>query len=94
VCREAATFPVVLVVFGAGLSAPTAAVGCLDAVAFLLAGAVGLTCVAAALMCRLGRGGMKRARAAAPGVGAAASVWRMHADAAQRRRRRRWGGIE
>jgi hypothetical protein len=36
----------------------------LDAVAFLLAGAVGLTYAAAALVSRLGCGGMKRVRAA------------------------------
>jgi hypothetical protein len=62
--RAASTFPVVLDVFGVDLSAPTAAVGRLDAVAFLLAGAVGLTCATASLVCRLGCGGMKRAQAA------------------------------
>jgi hypothetical protein len=63
--RAAATFPVVLVVFGVGLLASAATVGRLDVVAFLLAGAVGLTCAAVALVSRLGRGDMKRARAAA-----------------------------
>jgi hypothetical protein len=63
--RAVATFPVILAIFGVNLSAPAAAVGRLDAVAFLLAGAVGLTCAAAPLVCRLGHGGMKRVRAAA-----------------------------
>jgi hypothetical protein len=84
--RAASTFPVVLDVFGVDLSAPTAAVGRLDAVAFLLAGAVGLTCATASLVCRLGCGGMKMAQrheegagggGIALGVGAAARAWRM-----------------
>jgi hypothetical protein len=62
--RAVASFPVILAIFGVGLSAPAAAVGRLDAVSFLLAGAVVLTCAAAALVCRLGHNGIKRARAA------------------------------
>jgi hypothetical protein len=54
--------------FGVALSEPAA--GRFGAATFLLAGdAVGLafaaTCAAEALVCRFGRGGMKRARAAA-----------------------------
>jgi hypothetical protein len=47
--REAGTFSF----FGASLSEAAAVVGCLGAVAFLLAsGVVGLTCAAAVLACR------------------------------------------
>jgi hypothetical protein len=64
--REAGTFPF----FGVGLSKPAAAGRRFSVATFLLAGgAVGLTfaatCASVALVCKLGRGGMKRARAAA-----------------------------
>jgi hypothetical protein len=60
--REAVTFPF----FGVGLSEPDVADGLFGVVTFLLVGgAVGLTCVAAALVCRFERGSMKRAWAVA-----------------------------
>jgi hypothetical protein len=53
--------------FGGELPAPAAVGGRLDAGTFLLGGARALPggCVVAALVCSVGRGGTKRARAAA-----------------------------
>jgi hypothetical protein len=51
--------------FGGGLPAPTAADGRLDAGTFLLGGARALPGACAALVCSVGRGGTKRARAVA-----------------------------
>jgi hypothetical protein len=47
------------------LSALATVVEHFDVAGFLLTGAVGRTCTAAALVCRFGHGGMKRAQAAA-----------------------------
>jgi hypothetical protein len=56
--------------FGTGLPALAAVGGRLDAGTFLLGGARALpgACVAVALVCSVGRGGTKRARAAAVGL--------------------------
>jgi hypothetical protein len=65
----------VFTLFVAGPPAPTAMGGCFDAGTFLLGSARALpgacaagTCAAAALVCSVGHGGTKRARAAAVGL--------------------------
>jgi hypothetical protein len=60
----------VFTLFVAGPPAPAAVGGHFDAGTFLLGGARALpgACAAAALVCSVGRGGTKRARAAAAGL--------------------------